>query len=272
MFPIIVSAGPFVLHTLSIFFVIGFMIAAFLFWRKGREEHYPEGEYFDGFLLASLAGLLVGRLGFIALNFDRFSFSILKWLDVFTYPGVSGLIAVVAATLYLYRYALRNKWDAFEVLDFATIALSSSLIWINLGLFFDGSDFGVATKWPVGMVFPGLQEPHHPTQLYAAVFFILLSFYLGRVEYRYRTFEWYRAGKKTAQTGFLISVFLMSASLFYFGLSWVKNPAFQLYGIDIDRIIAAIGFVYGLSLLFARSGKTVFKRRAPHQLTQDANV
>lgn len=262
MFPVLFSFGPIELRTLSVFLVVAFLASSFIFWRKGREEHYSEGEFFDGFILASLLGFVAGRIGFIALNYDRFGFSLIHWLDIFAFPGVNGLIAVVVATIYLYRFAHSNKWDIFEVLDFWVLALASSLTLTYMGLFFDGTAVGNPTTLPIGIVFPGLIEPHHPAQLYMALFFLILSIYLGRVEYRYRTFEWYRAGKKTAQTGFLVSMFLIFTSLFYFAISWVKPPIVSVAGIDIDRILALLGFIYGLYLLYSRSGRALLKRRS----------
>jgi prolipoprotein diacylglyceryltransferase len=261
MFPALFSYGPFELRTLSIFMVLAFVSTAFIFWRKGREEHYGEGEFFDGFILASLAGFVTGRIGFILLNYDRFGMSILKWIDVFMYPGVSGSIGLAVATFYLYRFAKQNKWDIFEVLDFWVLSLMSGLTLSHIGLFFDGTAVGLPTTLPVGMIFTGLVEPHHPVQLYSAVFFLLLGIYLNRVEYRYRTFEWYRFGKKTAQTGFIVSIFLIAVSFYYFLLSWVKLPVFAVGGIDLDRILALVGFVSGIVLLYIRSGRSLAKRK-----------
>jgi phosphatidylglycerol:prolipoprotein diacylglycerol transferase len=262
MFPVLFSYGPFELRTLSIFLIVAFICSSFIFWRKGREEHYNEGEFFDGFLLASLIGFIAGRVGFIALNYDRFGLSVLHWLDIFAFPGINGMIGLIAATIYLYRFARKNKWDIFEVLDFWVLALATGLTFGYIGLFFDGTAVGKATTLPVGLIFPGLIEPHHPAQLYAAAFFLLLSIYLSRVEYRYRTFEWYRSGKKTAQTGFLVSMFLIVTSLYFFLVSWVKPPVFMLGGIDIDRLLALATFIGGLVLLYSRSGRAFFKRRA----------
>ncbi len=261
MFPVLFSYGPFELRTLSIFMVLAFLMSAFIFWRKGREEHYGEGEFFDGFILASLAGFVTGRIGFIILNYERFGASLLKWIDVFMFPGINGIIGLAVATIYLYRFAKQNKWDIFEVMDFWVLSLISGLTLTYIGLFFDGTAVGLATTLPVGITFAGLVEPHHPAQLYAAVFFLILGIYLNRVEYRYRTFEWYRAGKKTAQTGFLVSMTLIAVSFFYFLLSWVKPPVFMLAGIDLDRILALIAFILGIVLLYNRSGRSLAKRK-----------
>lgn len=268
MFPVLFSAGPFELRTLSFFLVLAFLLTAFLFWKKGREEHYPEIELFDGFLLAVMVGLVSGRVGYVLSAVSLLGWSVFKWVDIFGYPGINGAIGVIAATVYLYNFAKRAKWDTFEILDFWVLALAGGLAIGYVGLFFDGSAFGIATQLPWGVTFPGLQEPHHPTQLYFAAFFFILSWYLARVEYKYRTFEWYRAGKKTAQTGFLLSLFLIATTAFFLLMTWFKPPIFSYFGVNGDRIAAIAGLIFGASLLFNRSGRTLFnskKRPLPMQ-------
>lgn len=268
MFPVLFSAGPFELRTLSFFLVLAFLLTAFLFWKKGREEHYSEVELFDGFLLAVLVGLVAGRVGYVLSAVSLLGWSVFKWIDIFGYPGINGAIGVLAATLYLFHFAKRAKWDTFEILDFWVLALAGGLAIGYVGLFFDGSGFGIPTQLPWGVTFPGLQEPHHPTQLYFATFFLILSWYLARVEYKYRTFEWYRAGKKTAQTGFLVSIFMIATTAFFLFMTWFKPPVFSYFGVNGDRIAAIAGLIFGAGLLFNRSGRTLFspkKRLVPVQ-------
>jgi len=263
MYPQLFELGPFTLRTLSVMMVLAFFITAFLFWRKGREEHYPEIELIDGFLMAVLIGFVFGRAGYIVAEIGIFGFSVLKWLDVFGYPGLNGAMGTIAATIYLFRHAKKQKWDPFEILDFWALALAGGLSIGYLGLFFDGSVFGLQTDLPMGITFPGLQEPHHPTALYFSIFFLALSWYLSWVEYRYRTFEWYRAGKKTAQTGFLISIFLIVSAIFFFAMTWLKPPIFSFFDVNADRLLTLVAIFFGLGLLWNRSGRNFRPRRKP---------
>ena len=108
---------------------------------------------------------------------------------------------------------------------------------------------------PWGVVFPQLIDPHHPVQLYMAIFYLVLYFYLSKVEYSYRTFSWYRYGKKTAQTGFLASMFLILIAVFNFVISFFRPVSFELYGFNFDLIISSALFIAGLFLLYSRSGR-----------------
>jgi len=261
MYPTLVQLGPFSLRTLSVFLILAFITTAFLFWRKTKDEHYADDQIFDAFLLSSIVGFISGRLGYIASQFDVFGFNVLKWFDVVSFPGINGAVALMVAAVFLYRYASKKKWDVFELLDYWVLAVAGGLALLYVGLFFDGTNYGVATTLPWGVVFPGLQEPHHPTQLYYAVFFLLLSWYLARLEYTYRTFAWYRAGRTSAEPGFLLSVFFIASAIFYFAMTWIKVPIFTFFALNIDRVLAVIAVVAGSILLLYRSGRLGKKSR-----------
>lgn len=263
MWPLLFAWGPFQLRTINIFLIIAFLITAFVFWRKGREEHYPEDQLFDGFLLSGLVGLVVGRAAFIATHFDQFGFNVWSWIDLVSRPGMLALAGVVGAGWYLFKFAADKKWDDFEILDFAVLGVSWGMIFVNIGLFFDGSSFGMPTTFPWGVVFPGVIEKHHPVQLYVAVFYLFLALYLGWAEGRYRTFEWYRAGKNSAQTGFLVSMFLILAGAFSFAMSFLKPAVLIVAGWSLDPFIYAFFVIFGVILLLRRSHRLQFGKSAP---------
>lgn len=261
MFPTLFSLGQFHFQTINVFFVLAFFLSAFIFWRKGREEHYSETQLFDGFLLAALFGFIVARVGYVTLNFPQFGWNIIKWLDVFAFPGGHLVLGLLGSTLYIARFAQTKKWDVFEILDFWVLATAISSALRYLGYFFDGTVFGNTTSLPWGMIFPGVFEKRHPLQLYYAIFYLVLFVFLSRAEYRYRTYEWYRAGKKTAQTGFLVSVFVIGVSFFSFFMSFFRASEFIWGGITWDPFLYLAGVVFGGILLVRRSGREFFPSR-----------
>lgn len=257
MFPELFHVGPFSLRTMSVLAVIAFLATSFIFWRRGKEEHYKEDQLFDGYLLSILVGLIAARIGFVALNFTQLGFSPLAWVDVFSHPGVSSWAGLLGGALYLKRYAKASKWDVYEILDFAATGLSLGAVFVWIGQFLEGSSVGTATTLPWGVRFPGLLEPHHPIQLYVAVFYLLLFWYLSWAEFHYRTFSWYRIGKRTAQTGFLICVFVIASSLFFLAISMMRPPGADLFGVSMERILLSISLLVGILLLYVRSGRAL---------------
>lgn len=255
MWPNIFTIGTFSLKTITVFFLVALFISAFIFWKKGKEEHYNEFELMDVFFQALVAGLVAGRIGYVVHYFPTIGFNVLSWFDIFTYPGIHGLSALLVAGLTLYRVAKKKKWDAFEILDFWVISLAYGLSVIFLGLFFDGTYYGYETQLPIGVLFPGLFTKHHPLQIYVSLLFFISAFYLSKVEYRYRTFEWYRAGKKAAQTGFLVSVFCICAALTFLMVYFLKPSTMALPFIEL--IEYALVLLFGIVLLWNRSGRTL---------------
>lgn len=257
MFPVLFSIGSFEFKTILMFILLSFFLASFVFWRKGREEHYSEADIFDSFILSALLGSIVARGVFILFNFKTFGFYILNWFDVSQYPGINLIAGLAAAAFYIHKNAIKNKWDEFEVLDFWVTSVSLGLSVYYLGTFFDGTGYGFATNLPWGVVFPQLIDPHHPIQMYFALFYLGLYVYLSKVEYSYRTFTWYRHGKKTAQTGFLTSVFLILVSVVTFILSFLKPATLEFMSINFDMIISLGLALIGILILFVRSGRTL---------------
>ncbi|MFZ1721622.1 MAG: prolipoprotein diacylglyceryl transferase family protein [Microgenomates group bacterium] len=268
MFPILFTLGPIEFRTMTVFAVLGFFAASFVYWRRGREEHYSEEQLFDAFYIAVLIGVLASRAGFIVLNFPQFGFQILHWFDVIRNPGFDSFSGLVVSSIVLFRRCRAQKWDEFEILDFWATAMAVGLIFVNIGQFFEGSGSGYTTSMPWGIQFPSLFEPAHPVQLYLAIAYGLLFWFLSRVEYRYRTFSWYRSGKKTAQTGFVFAMFVISSSFIELSLSILRPSRIAIGGLFLERTALVVFLLFGLGLLYVRSGRSIgfLKKKKPKKV------
>lgn len=261
MLPTLLSIGPFQITSFGVAVAIAFLASSFIFWRKSREENYPEDDMFDGWLLSLLWGLLWARIGFIALHWQLFGLQPLRWIDFLTYPGLTIVFGLIAGLVYLYRFADQQRWDAFEVVDFAVLALTLGSVVLWIGAFFDGSSFGYPTNLPWGVQFPVVFDKRHPVQLYAALFYLLMFIYLAWVEPRYRTFAWYRDKKHSAQTGFLTCLFFMGYGIIGVMLALLSPAQLTVYGISIDLPIKIAFFAYGFALLYVRSGRSFLPKK-----------
>lgn len=262
MFPILFEVGPVKFYTFTIFIILAFFAGTYVFWRKGREEHYQEDELFDALLKALLWGVLWSRIGFVVLHIDVFGLQPLNWINILDFPGYSALVGILAAGWSLFKSARHQKWDEYEVLDFGVIALTlaSAILW--LGNFFSGAEIGTATTLPWGLQFPNVFDRRHPVQLYGFLAYLLLFFYLLWAEPRYRTFSWYRARKDSAQSGFLFCAFCIFWGVVGTVL-WFFSPTKVLFfGAPVEPIIRIVIVVFGMVKLFQRSGRT-FSLRKP---------
>ncbi len=260
MLPILFEFPFFRLKSLTLLAFLALFFSAFVFWRKGREEHYDTFEIFDAFLLSGFFGFLMGRLFFVVFHWVQFNQNIFSIFNIVEKSGNEPLIALTAAAWYLYRHAVRNKWDAFEILDFYVTSVSLGMIFVYAGFFLDGSYGGTFTSMPWGVISIGTFEKTHPAQLYSLFYYLFAYVYLSRMEYTYRTFEWYRSGKKTAQSGFLFSMFLIFTSFFHLATGPTRLPGMFFSGIVLDYFIYLAVFVFGLALLYKRSGRSFFKK------------
>ncbi len=261
MFPILFQLGPIQFYTFTLFVIVAFFASSYVFWRKGREEHYPEDELFDSLLLALFWGVVWSRVGFVVMHFDVFGLQPLSWLNVFNMPGFSTLFGIVAGGWFLFNTAKKHKWDEYEVLDFGVMALALGMAILWLGSFFSGADFGTPTNLPWGIQFPNVFDKRHPVQLYGFIAYVLVFIYLFWVESRYRTFSWYRARKDSAQSGFLFAMFCILWGIIGTVL-WLFSPTqVWFYGVPVEPIIRFVLIVYGCVTLFQRSGRSFSLRR-----------
>lgn len=274
MYPILLNLGFFKLKSLTVLAILALFFSGFMFWRKGKEEHYDLMDLFDAFIVSGIFGVVVGRLAFVLFNWTSFQQDFGAIINIIKVPGNEPLLALAGAAFYLSRLAKKHKWDAYELLDFWVTAVSLGMVFVYLGFFLAGTYAGQLTNLPWGIVMPGTFEKSHPVQLYFVAFFLFLFNYLRRVEYRYRTFEWYRFGKKTAQSGFLLSMFLIFSAAFYLLMTLVSLPSMMFQGRVIDAYVYLLALVFGLVMLFKRSGRSlkIAKRKTERWSNNDHSI
>lgn len=257
MWPVILKAGNLTVHTLGIFLVLMLWSIGFTIWARGRQEHYNEDELFDGFLLASIASLVVSRIVFILLHLDVFGNSVWSWFDLANYPGIHVLAGILIYPVVMAWHARTHKWNTLEVLDFLSIGLSTSLIIYWLGAFLDGSQIGLVTDLPWGVVFPGIYDARHPAQLYALAGNALVLLYLKWAESRFRLFNWYRHGRHSAPAGFIFCVWLIAQGIIQLLLLTVAQQGqFVIGELVLDILIYPLLILFGIWMLLQLSGRS----------------
>jgi len=255
MYPILFSLGPLTIPTFGIFALMGFFFGSFVIWKRARETHFSEEDIFDGILLVTLAGLVGARIVYILLHFSHFGFWPFGWLSLLRIPGltfVGGLVMGLSMLNYLSR---RRHWDFYEISDiFVTgFSLVQAIGW--LGAFFSGTGVGRESK--LGFVFPGYETPHFPAQLIWMVGCALLFILLWRVEQRYRTYEWYRAGKVSAANGFLTFSYFIVLGILQLGISLSVGTRVYWWGFPADLFLGVCMLGTGVAGLYRRSGRSL---------------
>ncbi len=157
--------------------------------------------------------------------------------------GLIGGIAFFVGVYWLYRlyHHLKKtepKGYILQILSIAACCICIAQAFGRVGCFFGGCCYGVETDCFLGVKFPLLDAPVHPTQLYEAAFFFILfgilSFLTLRYKYRYS-----------------MSIYLVAYGIFRFLIEFVRNDDRGAFvgGISPSQFWS-IGFVVGGVVLY----------------------
>lgn len=129
-----------------------------------------------------------------------------------------GAIGIILATmLFSYRMGVKGV-DWIRWLDFLSVPAAFAGFCIRVGNFFNQEILGTPTNLPWAVVFGhpadrSLPIPRHPVQLYEALFYLLVFFFLWRLSYRVPILK---------AKGKLIGLFLILVFGFRFIIEYLK--------------------------------------------------
>ncbi len=229
--PVIFHIGNFGIRWYSLLFISGFILGWFIFKWFFKREGIKE-ELLDPLLYTLLIGTIVGsRLGHCIFYQPDYYFGSWKGFWEIFMPWKGGLAShggtimlIFAMIWFAHHYGRKNGFDFVWIMDHLAIAVAFAAFFIRMGNLFNSEIYGTVTDLPWGFVFerninpndPADPErlPHHPTQLYEALSYLLLGFYLI-LTYKYRLDKTYR--------GFYIGVFFIVCFGMRFLIEFVKN-------------------------------------------------
>lgn len=219
----------------NIALVLALLCAGFVFWKRGKEEHFAEDQLFDGFLLSVLGGLVVARCMYVLLHFDLFGWNFATWLNIFSHGGVSLSFGLIAAIFLLIRFSKKQNWEFFGILDMWIPGVVLAAGVVQFGIFFQN-------------------QLRQPVILLVGVLLLAMSRYLYWLEYRYRTFAWYKSGQDVAKSGFITAVGLIFLGLIFMVISFFPSGTSMGVAEIVDRVLCVLSIVIGIGLLITRSG------------------
>ena len=257
MWPTILSIGPVAVHSFGLLMAMGIFLGGFVLWKKGREEGLDEEEVMDSWLIAGLAGLVLGRVVQVLLNWDWFGGSWYKMLFLTKFPGLSYEGVWLGAVVSMLVFAKLKKWQLWQFAEIMVLALVTVEIFGWLGSFLAGSGLGKETSWWWGLRFPGVEVKRQPVQLLMAGLIWLLSLGLRRWEKDYRGFAWYQGKKGEAQPGFLVAAYLIGLGLIKLLVGFLKEADVVKWGLSFGQWFSLIWLIVGGLILVNRSGSRV---------------
>ena len=250
--PELFHIGGFAVRWYSLLFVSGFILGFFIFqWFFKREKLDPR--LLDSLLVTLIVGTIVGaRLGHcLFYQPDYYLGSWEGFLEIFM-PWKGGLAShggtialFIAMWWFAHKYGKRHGIDFVWLVDHLSFAVCFAATFIRLGNLFNSEIYGGVTNLPWGFVFVrnGETEPHHPTQLYEALSYLILGLVLLAI-YKYRSEKTWR--------GTFIGLFLIGCFGSRFLIEFIKNDQVDFEAgmalnmgqiLSIPFVLLGIGFL-----------------------------
>ena len=264
--PVIFQIGSLGIRWYSLLFVSGFILGWYIFRGFFRREGVPE-TLLDPLLFTLLIATIVGaRLGHCCFYEPADYFG--SWegfLEIFQ-PWKGGLAShggtigvMLACWWYVHRYGKKYDFDLLWLFDRLAIAVAFAGCLIRLGNLFNSEIYGDVTDLPWGFIFERRGEtlPRHPTQIYEALSYLLLGFFLlwnynHRLEQRYR--------------GWFLGVFFLGCFGMRFLIEFIKEPQVDFEEnmlLDMGQWLSIPFIIAGIVLLVYAYKKKIPAKRIP---------
>ncbi len=243
--PEIFRIGKFAVRWYGLLFASGFLFGYMIMAKMFRKEGVPL-EILDKLTLYVAVGTVVGaRLGHVCFYepsyFCAHPGEILKiW-----HGGLASHGAAIGILLALWLFKKKTGYSFLWTIDRVVVVVALAGFFIRMGNLMNSEIYGVPTSLPWGFIFERNHEtvPKHPTQIYEALSYLLIFFYLRWVYYR-------RDGK--VPEGLLFSLFLILIFTARFFIEFIKEPqeAFeQALPLDMGQILSIPFILAGVALL-----------------------
>lgn len=233
MLEILFQYGPVTLRTFNIFLALGILLGGIFLLRYVSRQKLDATFLADYGLPMVVAALILGRVFQVAEQwalYKSYPLSILFIWDLhFSFFGF-----ILGLLLFLWYFSRKAKTDFWAWLDAFALTLLLALIFVNIGHFFNGTQYGIPTTLPWGVTFDTSTIPFinaiHPTQLYSALAAFLFFTYGAKTS------------RRTHLSGLAGSFSFMLYALAGLGIDFLHgNPSLYVkigYG-----LIAALAFI-----------------------------
>lgn len=221
--------------TYLLFYLIAFVVAAFLLRHELRRNNYPPDLYITLMAVGLITGIIGSKIYYLLAIWNEF---ILSPLETFLNIGGSGWYGgfVLGGISVVLAIRLR-KLPILKTLDIMIPIVPIGQVFGRLGCFLAGCCHGIPSNVPWAMSFPnGLYPIHvrvHPTQLYEMVTYLCIFFLLWKLR------------KKEIKCGVKLGLYLILAGLGRFIVEFYRLNPKVLLSLTVPQIMAALGIMLG---------------------------
>ncbi|MGH1403388.1 MAG: prolipoprotein diacylglyceryl transferase [Alphaproteobacteria bacterium] len=246
--PVAFWIGSFPVRWYALAYLAGFLLG----WKyclllvRSDAVHRPNEEDIDNFISWAVIGVILGgRIGYVLFYNAGYYFQNPLEIIMVMNGGMSFHGGVLGMVCALWGYSYKHKVNLFKLSDIICMAAPIGLFFGRLANFINAELYGRVTSVPWGVVFPGHNEPRHPSQIYEAflegiVLFIIL-FLVSRI--------------KDIKAGIVSGVFLIGYALFRILIEFVREPDLH---IGLIGGTVSMGQILCLPMLFIGAMLVVF--------------
>jgi phosphatidylglycerol:prolipoprotein diacylglycerol transferase len=236
LIPGVVRVGALRVPVFGVFAALGLVGALWLSQRTAKATGVDADKLWDTGMFAVVVAVVVSRVLVIAMDVRAF---LAYPLLVLSLPSLTyGGMALTGVLVWLWL-----RWKKLPVLRVMDAwAPCGMVLWaaLSLGHFIEGTDAGMPTRLPWGVVTPGdsVLGKVHPVQLYALLVAVLLCMWLLKMLV------------KTQRAGMVASVALVAGGVASFGLGMLRQPVESMGDALLDpaQWVALLGVVVGAGI------------------------
>ena len=216
--PEIFEYRDFAVRWYGLLFALGFLIGQQILFYIFRKEGKPESDVETLTVYMVIATVVGARLGHVLFyEPGEYLSNPLEILKIWK-GGLASHGATIGILFALYLYARKKKDQSyFWVVDRIVITVALAGMLIRIGNLMNSEIYGHETDLPWGFLFVlrGETVPRHPTQIYEALFCLVLFIVLFAIWNKYRA---------RTQEGLLLGIFLIALFTFRFFVEFLKEP------------------------------------------------
>lgn len=260
MYPEFFHIGSFPIRAYGLLLALAFFSGVLYLQKVSKRD----GKDFDTMLTVAyimiFGGIVGARLAYILFHLADFSGNWGATFNPFANGqfGISGLNlqgGMILGLLGAFVYLKKKKLPIFDIFDYFMPAFGIGLAFGRMGCFFNGCCFGIPTDLPWAIMFPKDSIPYslfgqttlHPTQIYSALYGLIIFFLLHRI-LKKRKFP----GQAVAITMMLEAAFRAAIEPFRY---YEGAMYFSLGGVDItyNYVMALMLMITGLLIYIKQS-------------------
>lgn len=164
MKPILIQLGPFPISSFGLFLLLAFLVGIAVARRRGRALGIDPSRMLDIALYMIIGGIVVGRLGYVAVNFAAFARAPLTILTIWKDSGLTFYGALAGGLIVAALYARSFRIPLSKFVDVFAPAVALGYAVAMVGALLHGLYIGRPTGVPWGVQM--FLDRRHPTQIY----------------------------------------------------------------------------------------------------------